>query len=307
MRTNRKSFVSRVLGSRRFWRFAAFPLLVVVSAALAFHFYSSSQGTSYTTHITTLSSSNAEKIQSDMQSGKPVLFVFCSGDMCTAVDKQLDPVAAKYADQLDVVQTDFKTVPSLVKEAAQQAGMIADPTLLLISGNSEFAVAGVQSSSYLENWLSTNLGVGNVIMVNSANEAQAMQALQSAKGNVLVVVGTPDILRAEQSAINTEAKKYSDSLLILEVSPDTQIAQSLAQSMGSQVFPTWVFINTQGGQLPYAGMLPNASALDQLIQAGLKAKPQEKSTPTPGNGTNGGGTGTTGDSGSNTATPGTGK
>jgi thiol-disulfide isomerase/thioredoxin len=310
MRTIGK-FVTNAIASKKLWRILLIPM-VLGSAFLAFTLYHNSAGVDNTSNITVLSQGNAQQVQTELQSwNKPVFFEVCAGDDCNAIDPALNAVAGKYKGQILFIQVNPSDVPQLAQQAASVAGITAYPTSLLTVGSASYAKVGVLSESDINTFISSHTSTTNVISMDSSNEQQVMQALQSAKTNVLFVVGTTDILQMEDSAIQTEAKKYADNLIIVEATPDTQLAQSIAQSMGAQVFPVWAFENTQGGQLVVPTTVGSASALDQLIQAGLKAKPQ--STPSTGTGT--GATGTTGSgtstgttgSGTSTATPSTGK
>lgn len=272
--------VGRLLSSGRLWRILFLPL-VLVAGFTAFTLYTngSTPGAKY---VTVLNSGNMQQVQTDtqaaMQAGKPVFFELCTGDICTEQVAELDKVAADYKDKILFVQVNPVEVPDLAQAAAAATGKIAFPTHFLVGPNGEYAETGLLSAEQLKQFIDSSLN-SKLVKLTASNEQQVQKSLQSSRQSVLYVVCTPDICKTltpvlEQAAVTYKGKV---TIVVVDATSGSSLADAVAEAVGGYIFPAYVFLNSNGGVLPYAGIV-GAEELTQLIEAGLKAPSQ----PAPG-------------------------
>lgn len=265
--------LGRLLGSKWLWR-ALFLPLILVAGFVAYNAYSSSNNAGVVKHVKVLDSGNAQQVQTEMQAwmqtGKPVFFELCAGDICKDQVAELDKVAADYTDKVLFVQVDPRLIPELAQAGAAAAGRAAYPTHFIVGPKGEFAESGLLSAEQLKSFIDNSLGTSNVVRMTAANAQQVQQQTQGK--SVLYAVCSPDLCKVLTPALEETAAKYKGkvTVVLVDITAGSPLVDAVAEAVGGYIYPAYVFVNTNGGMLPYAGVL-GAPELSQLVEAGLKA------------------------------------
>jgi thiol-disulfide isomerase/thioredoxin len=282
--------LGRLLSNKWLWRILFVPM-VLVAGLFAWNSYTSSQNSGVVQHVRTLDQGSAQQVQADMQAwmaaGKPVFFELCSGDICNDQVAELDKVAAEYKDRVMFVRVNPRDVPDLAQAAATAAGQAAYPTHFIVGSEGEFAEAGLYSAEQLKTFIDQSLGSSNVVRLTASNQQQVQQQTQGK--SVLYVVCSPDLCKMLTPALEQTATAYKGKVVIvmLDITSGSPLVDAVAETVGGYIYPAYVFVNSNGGMLPYAGLL-GPQELTQLIEAGLKAPVQPadagapSATPAPG-------------------------
>lgn len=295
-----RTTVGRVLKSSLFWKLMFIPVAGVI-LFFGWQQLQSEHGKA-PSNITVVTGSNAQQVQTDITNAKiPVLFELCTPDVCKQQNPELEKVAAEYKGKVLVVEVNPIDVPSLEQSAAQIIGQTVYPSHMLVTDNGQNAVGGIKTADELKSFIDSSLS-SRVVHVTASNAQQVQSAISSSGLPVLYVLCTPDLCSSQNTALESVAATYQNKVLVVVVNPleEPTLAQNVASAIGAQVYPSYLFVNSNGAVTPSAGVM-DASGLSKLIDTGLAAKPADTTTTSTGSSSSSSTSSTTNNSGTSTA------